>query len=53
MKKIKCHCKIDSKTYIGKLSWENEEKFAMLIGKFKIEMHFPKKTHEYTVLEDK
>jgi len=53
MKTIKCRCKIEGKTYIGELSWENKDKFAMLIGKFKIEMHFPKKTYTYTVLEDK
>lgn len=53
MKTIRCYCKMEGETYIGKLSWENEEKFAMLIGKYKIVMHFPKKTYEYTVLEDK
>lgn len=53
MKKVKCICPHDGKEFHGELVWETEEKFAMSIGKHKIVMHFPKKTHKYTVLEDK
>ena len=52
MKKIKCICPHDGKEFHGELVWETEELFAMSIGKHKIIMHFPKKTHKYTVLED-
>ena len=53
MKKIKCKCPISKAEHVGTLLWENDEKFAMVIGKFSIEMHFPKPKYTYTVLEDK
>jgi hypothetical protein len=53
MKKIKCQCPHDGKVFYGRLIKETEHKFIMAIGKYGIEMHFPKSTHTYTVLENK
>ena len=53
MKLIKCRCPNDGKIFYGRLIKETEHKFIMAIGEHGIQMHFPKATHTYTVLEDK
>ena len=53
MKLVKCQCSHDGKIFYGRLIKETEHKFIMAIGNRGIEMHFPKATHTYTVLEDK